>query len=53
MASQQLQMPGYGGLTRFKEEYDSPFKFSPGAVVVGIVATILLVIALKFFFPVA
>ncbi len=53
MAQQQIQMPGYGGLTRFKEEYDSPFKFSPGSVVVAIVLTILLVIGLKFFFPVA
>ena len=42
-----------GGLTRFKEEYDSKIKLSPSAVVVIIVAVILFVISLKFLFPIA
>jgi preprotein translocase subunit Sec61beta len=40
-----------GGLTRFKEEYDSKFKFSPNAVVVMVVLVILFVLGLKIFFP--
>jgi preprotein translocase subunit Sec61beta len=41
-----------GGLTRFKEEYDSKLKFSPSAVVVMIIAVVLFVISLRFFFPI-
>ncbi len=47
-----IQMPGYGGLTRFKEEYDSKLKFGPGAVVFAIIATIVLIFALNFFYPI-
>lgn len=41
-----------GGLTRFKEEYDSKFKFSPNAVVVMIILVILFVLGLRAFFPI-
>lgn len=45
-----ISMPGMGGgLTRYKEEYDSKFKFGPGAVVGMIIATIVFVIGLRFF----
>lgn len=49
--SSQVQLPGYGGLTRFKEEYDSKFKFGPGAVVAAIIATVILILGLNFFYP--
>ncbi len=41
-----------GGLTRFKEEYDSRIKISPSAVVVMVIVVILFVISLKFLFPI-
>jgi preprotein translocase subunit Sec61beta len=41
-----------GGLTRFKEEYNSKIKFSPSAVVVMVIVVILFVISLKFLFPI-
>jgi len=47
-----VQLPGYGGLTRFKEEYNSKFKFGPGAVVAAIIVTIVLIFVLNFFYPV-
>ena len=41
-------MPGAsGGLTRYREEYDSKFKVSPGAVVGMIIAVIVFVIGLR------
>ena len=45
----EISMPGYGGLTRFKEEYDSKLQFGPGAVVAMIIGTIVLVILLNLF----
>lgn len=42
-----------GGLTRFKEEYDSKFRFSPNAVIVMIILAIAFVVGLKIFFPIA
>lgn len=41
---------GFGGLMRYKEEYDSKFKFGPGAVVGMIIATIVLVVGLRVFY---
>lgn len=50
--AQDVNLPGMGGLTRFKEEYDSKFKISPTQVIVMIIAVILFVLSLKWFFPV-
>ncbi len=46
----ELSIPGFGGLMRYKEEYDSKFKFGPSAVVVMIIAVIAFVVGLKVFF---
>lgn len=46
----EISLPGYGGLTRFKEEYNSRFQFGPGAVVAMIILTILFVAMLNVFF---
>lgn len=48
----EMYLPGMGGLTRFKEEYNSRFKISPMQVIVLIIAVILFVLSLKWFFPV-
>jgi len=49
--AENVNMPaGFGGLTRFKEEYNSKFKFGPGVVVGMIIAVIVFVIGLRFFF---
>lgn len=51
MADNSLAMPaGFGGLMRYKEEYNSKFKFGPGAVVGMIIATIALVVGLRVFY---
>ena len=53
MADQQLSVPsGFGGLTRYNEEYDSKFKFSPGIVILLVILSVLGVLALKFIFPI-
>ena len=50
--AETMNMPaGFGGLTRFKEEYDSRFKFSPAVVIGMIIATVVLIIALNLIFP--
>lgn len=41
---------GFGGLTRYNEEYNSKFKFGPGVVVGMIIAVIVFVIGLRFFY---
>ena len=43
---------GFGGLTRYKEEYNSKFKFGPGAVVGMIIAVIVLVVGLRMYYGV-
>ena len=49
----EMNMPGgFGGLMRYKEEYDSKLKMSPALVVVLIVLAIIGVFALRFIFPV-
>ena len=51
MADNSVSMPaGFGGLTRYKEEYNSKFKFGPGVVVGMIIAVIVLVVGLQIFF---
>lgn len=52
MASNEgMSMPaGFGGLMRYKEEYDSKLKFGPGAVVGMIIAVIALVVGLRMFY---
>ena len=42
--------PGFGGLMRYNEEYNSKLKFGPGAVVGMIIAVIGVVILLNWFF---
>lgn len=39
-----------GGLMRYKEEYDSKFKFGPGAVVAMILFVIAFVIGLRIIY---
>lgn len=47
----ELALPGMGGgLMRYKEEYNSKFKFGPGAVVAMVIAVIAFVAVLKVFF---
>jgi preprotein translocase subunit Sec61beta len=52
MAQQnEVNLPGFGGLMRYKEEYDSKFKISPTQVIVLIIAVIVFVLSLKLLFP--
>jgi preprotein translocase subunit Sec61beta len=41
-----------GGLTRFKEEYNSKLKMSPSFVIVLIILAILFTLSLRFLFPI-
>ena len=51
MADNSVSMPtGFGGLMRYKEEYNSKFKFGPSVVVGMIIAVIVLVIGLRIFY---
>jgi preprotein translocase subunit Sec61beta len=51
MAENTTSMPsGFGGLTRYNEEYNSKFKFGPGVVVAMIIAVIAFVIGLQIFY---
>jgi preprotein translocase subunit Sec61beta len=50
MANEIAMPAGFGGLMRYKEEYDSKLKFGPGAVVGMIIAVIILVIGLRIFY---
>ena len=51
MAQSNNTMPmGFGGLVRYNEEYDSKFKFGPGAVIVMIIVVIAFVMGLRFFY---
>ena len=53
MTDNKIHMPGaFGGLMRYDEEYKSRFMLSPMQVVGFIIVIILLVLALKFFWPV-
>ncbi len=45
-----IGIPGMGGgLMRYKEEYNSKFKFGPGVVIAMIVVTIIFIVGLKLF----
>jgi preprotein translocase subunit Sec61beta len=47
-----INMPsGFGGLTRFKEEYDSHIKFTPIQVIVGILIALGFIFSLRIIFP--
>jgi len=49
----EIDMPGsFGGLMRYKEEYNSKIKFSPAQVVLMIVIVIAFVVSLRWFFPI-
>ena len=51
MVDNNVSMPtGFGGLMRYKEEYNSKLKFGPGVVVGMILAVIVLVIGLRIFY---
>lgn len=50
MANETTMPSGFGGLTRFKEEYNSKFKFGPGAVVGMIIVVIIFVVGLRMFY---
>jgi len=53
MAQNKINTPaGFGGLVRYGEEYDSRLKLKPEHVVIFIIAVILLVTALKIFWPI-
>ena len=46
----EMGVPGaFGGLRRYKEEYNSKFKFSPTAVIVMIIVVIAVVLGLNIF----
>jgi preprotein translocase subunit Sec61beta len=47
----ETNMPaGFGGLMRYKEEYDSKIKFGPGVVVAMIVVVVAVVLGLRIFY---
>jgi len=50
MASEMSMPAGFGGLTRFKEEYNSKLKFGPGVVVVAIIVVIALITGLRIIY---
>ena len=43
---------GFGGLLRFKEEYESYLKFSPIKIVIFLILVVAFVIVLNIFFPI-
>jgi len=50
MADNQIQMPGgFGGLTRFSEEYSSKFNLKPTHVIVFIIMIIIFRFSLGIF----
>lgn len=51
MADSGMSMPaGFGGLMRYKEEYNSKLKFGPGVVVGMIIAVIILIVGLRILY---
>jgi len=52
MAGQMNLPSGFGGLTRFSEEYKSKLMITPTQVIVAVVAVIAFVISLRIFFPI-
>ncbi|MEK6818810.1 MAG: preprotein translocase subunit Sec61beta [Nanoarchaeota archaeon] len=50
MAENKIHLPGgFGGITRYDEEYQSRFRITPTQVVGFIIAVIIVVLALKLF----
>ena len=50
MAKSGINMPaGFGGLMRYKEEYNSKLKFGPGVVIGMIIAVIVFIAGLNIF----
>ncbi len=48
----RINMPaGFGGLVRYNEEYKSKFMLKPTHIIAFVIATIILVTALKIFWP--
>ena len=48
----KFSMPGvFGGLVRYDEEYESRFMLTPAQIIGFVIAIIILVIALKIFWP--
>lgn len=45
----EISMPSFGGLMRYKEEYNSKFKFGPGVVIALIILVIAFVAGLYVF----
>jgi preprotein translocase subunit Sec61beta len=45
----EISVPGYGGLMRFKEEYNSKLKFGPGVVLAMIIIVTAFVLGLYIF----
>ncbi len=45
----EISMPAFGGLMRYKEEYNSKLKFGPGVVVALIILVIAFVAGLYIF----
>ena len=50
MAEESNMPAGFGGLMRYKEEYDSKFKFGPGVVVAMIIAMIAFIAGLRLIY---
>ncbi len=52
MADNRISMPGvFGGLTRYDEEYKSRFMITPAQVIGFVIGIVVLVLALKIFWP--
>ncbi|MAG01888.1 preprotein translocase subunit Sec61beta [Candidatus Pacearchaeota archaeon] len=53
MVDNKINMPtSFGGLMRYNEEYESPFKLSPTQVVGFIIVIVAFVAILKIFWPI-
>ncbi|MEM4331056.1 MAG: preprotein translocase subunit Sec61beta [Candidatus Pacearchaeota archaeon] len=46
----EILLPAYGGLTRFREEYESKIQFEPGTVIVFVILTIIFVLLLNLLY---
>jgi preprotein translocase subunit Sec61beta len=46
----ETSVPAFGGLMRYKEEYDTKLKFGPGAVIAMIIIAVAFVVGMRLFF---
>jgi len=46
----EISLPGAGGLMRYNEEYNSKLKFGPEVVIGMVIATVLLIVGMRYFF---